>query len=544
MATKKPVISIDVDDSKFKEFTALFEKYQASLDKMPSKWGKIGSSVDSVEKLTKSIGEHFERSQHALDAIAGKLDKNYKGLENTDRLSKRSADNFSDIGKNSDKLNKNVTSSTNSLLKWGSILNPITAGIGAIAGGIAIADKFASYAGDIRKQSQGLGVSAGELKSAENVYGKYTDTGSLLNNIAGAQTDINKQWAFQGTGVNPNQSAAEILPQLLKAAGEVYKQGSPETAQQRLSARGFDQLGISVEDARRMASLKKEELDATLKQYDEQTKINSITDDNLKKWQELGVSISNVGTNLMSVAVNKGAGAAGAASEILDKPNKALETYEAAINTYSLKQFGATPKDALRNMGTKARESVSGFLSLAEKNLNPGNVRYIGQKGAKLGEKGFAKFESTEEGFKALKNQLELYFTGKSKAAGYKKLDTIQDIMNLYAPSSENDTNSYANALAKSTGKDKKKHLSEEEFNDPEFLSKLMARISSVESGKNRYSPDDVKSMVYGQNQSNNPGWANYTKPNNGANIKITQDPGSNININMLTAGGQYAGNP
>ena len=46
--------------------------------------------------------------------------------------------------------------------------------------------------------------------------------------------------------------------------------------------------------------------------------------------------------------------------------------------------------------------------SLAQKNNNPGNLRFAGQEGASEGAGGFARFETPEAGYKALQRQIEL----------------------------------------------------------------------------------------------------------------------------------------
>ena len=80
---------------------------------------------------------------------------------------------------------------------------------------------------------------------------------------------------------------------------------------------------------------------------------------------------------------------------------------------------------------------------LAVTNNNPGNIRE--------GKSGFKKFNSMEEGFTALQNQLNLYKTGKSAHTTGK--ETLLDVMKIYAPSSDNnDPESYAEHVAKMLG--------------------------------------------------------------------------------------------
>lgn len=46
--------------------------------------------------------------------------------------------------------------------------------------------------------------------------------------------------------------------------------------------------------------------------------------------------------------------------------------------------------------------------SLAQANNNPGNLWFVGQKGAVAGKGGFAKFDTIEDGFTAYENQIAL----------------------------------------------------------------------------------------------------------------------------------------
>jgi hypothetical protein len=77
---------------------------------------------------------------------------------------------------------------------------------------------------------------------------------------------------------------------------------------------------------------------------------------------------------------------------------------------------------------------------LAKVNNNPGNLRYVGQKGATKGEGGFAKFSSPEEGVKALENQIRL-----DSSRGL----TLAQFINKYAPPSENNTSQYLTQMMK-----------------------------------------------------------------------------------------------
>jgi hypothetical protein len=89
---------------------------------------------------------------------------------------------------------------------------------------------------------------------------------------------------------------------------------------------------------------------------------------------------------------------------------------------------------------------------LAFVNNNPGNLRYAGQAGASQGEGGFARFESPEAGYEALKNQISL-----DASRGL----TLEKFINKYAPPSENDTNLYIQQAVATLGVDKSTKLSD-----------------------------------------------------------------------------------
>jgi len=150
--------------------------------------------------------------------------------------------------------------------------------------------------------------------------------------------------------------------------------------------------------------------------------------------------------------------------------------------------------------GVMDRPFIRDGRTISERNNNPGNLKFIGQAGATLGENGFAKFNTVQDGFKALQNQLQLYGSGQSKAAGYKKLDTIEGIMKIYAPSNENDTEAYIKNLEKLTGHSRKESL---DFSDTQTVSAMMAGISKVETGKNLYNPTQVQLLITNTTDTN-----------------------------------------
>lgn len=117
-------------------------------------------------------------------------------------------------------------------------------------------------------------------------------------------------------------------------------------------------------------------------------------------------------------------------------------------------------------------------LAMGIRNNNPGNLR-TGEGGT------FGRYATPQEGLEALSRQLSLYYTGKSRAAGGRSLDTLQDIIATYAPSNENNTAAYIGDLSKRLGVQPGQRLN---LSDPSVLGALMKGIVSHENGQNPYS--------------------------------------------------------
>ena len=127
--------------------------------------------------------------------------------------------------------------------------------------------------------------------------------------------------------------------------------------------------------------------------------------------------------------------------------------------------------------------------SVAERHNNPGNLVFAGQRGAAVGETvaghTFAKFQSTEEGVSALYRQLQLYQK--------RGIDTLTEIMGVYAPEGANNTGAYINALSKTTGLDPNQQLN---FGDPATAAAMIRGISQHEAGKSYLNDQQILSGI------------------------------------------------
>lgn len=144
--------------------------------------------------------------------------------------------------------------------------------------------------------------------------------------------------------------------------------------------------------------------------------------------------------------------------------------------------FGMKPKNSTQQVAQPATPGTG--TTRAERNNNPGNLNFAGQTGAVLEDGSnarFAKFGSTAEGVSALARQLQRY--------GERGLDTVSKIINKYAPSSENDTQAYIDALAKRLGVSGDQKL---DLTDANTLTGLIKGIARHEAGSDYLSDSDV----------------------------------------------------
>lgn len=146
--------------------------------------------------------------------------------------------------------------------------------------------------------------------------------------------------------------------------------------------------------------------------------------------------------------------------------------------------FGMKPKEGVQQSAGGAAPTPGTGTTRAERNNNPGNLNFAGQAGAVLEDGSnarFAKFGSTAEGVSALAKQLQRY--------GERGLDTVSKIINKYAPSSENNTQAYIDALSKRLGVTGDQKL---DLNDTTTLTGLIKGIARHEAGSDYLSDSDV----------------------------------------------------
>ncbi|CUZ14303.1 Uncharacterised protein [Serratia marcescens] len=124
-----------------------------------------------------------------------------------------------------------------------------------------------------------------------------------------------------------------------------------------------------------------------------------------------------------------------------------------------------------------------GNNALGLRNNNPGNLRSAPNTTGRNG--GFVTFENPNDGLAALSRQLMLF--------GDRGKNTLNSIIPTYAPSSENNTQAYIDALAKQTGFNPAEPL---DLHSPAVLEKLIPAIIKHENGAQPYSREQISKGI------------------------------------------------
>jgi Transglycosylase SLT domain len=203
----KSIIDVDVDDSKFRRFTELYQKYQEQLAKMPSTW------TAAATEQGKSASE-FERMAAAL------LAQNHLAKEGDDEDKKRltrlthSERLWTSMAKSSGSMAKSVLDIGMGVLKWGAII----AG-GLVGGSLFGIDKMAGSVSNSRRSAMGLGLSIGEQKAFGINFERLMEP-NFLSQVAEMRTDPSKAGPLYTMGVGASGSTETTAIALVKAMYE------------------------------------------------------------------------------------------------------------------------------------------------------------------------------------------------------------------------------------------------------------------------------------------------------------------------------------
>ena len=177
-------------------------------------------------------------------------------------------------------------------------------------------------------------------------------------------------------------------------------------------------------------------------------------------------------------------------AQLLERLKTGEATKAKAVETERVKNAEVAQKQGLEDWQLDAKgKPVRGLV-----NNNPGNIRpstqytWQGQVGIDKGAKeaaGFVQFASPEAGIRAMTLNLLSY--------DQQGINTVQGIINRWAPPSENKTGAYINQVAKELGV---KPTDTINLKDAAVMRQLVTSIIQFENGKNPYNAQIIDTGI------------------------------------------------
>ncbi|WP_369065310.1 transglycosylase SLT domain-containing protein [Burkholderia gladioli] len=290
----KPIISIDVNADQFKAFYELFQQFEAKVETMPKEWHEIDAAVRRTSTAAKTLSSTIQSSTEAQRQF------NIMAREGLQTMSK--------MAKEAGNVGKAVFDIGKWLLKFGAIGAGI-AGLGGILGTLSLRDLAHSAVTD-QRGARGVGLTTGQYKAFGMDFGRFLDP-SILSNVANAQNSYQgRVWLGMATGLGyggvQGQGADQLAMRLATRAHDwwVNTPASQRTAE-NLSASGFTQSGLTLEDMRRLGNTPMSELRSAQAQYGQDQRSLNVGNGATQAWYEFDRQITLAGRTIETSLTNR-----------------------------------------------------------------------------------------------------------------------------------------------------------------------------------------------------------------------------------------------
>lgn len=290
----RSVVDIDINDGRFKEFSAQFQKYQELLAKTPGAWANMDKSMQSG----------FSTLSSALLAQLDIINKTNKAEQDLNNTSNKAASAWRDISKSTKSVLTNIKDTTISLFKWASVGTIFTGLLGA--GSLFGLTELAGGVGATRRQSLGIGTTYGEKKAFDVNYGRIVDSDAYLSNVNASLHDVTKRNALYSAGLSDSdlrgKDTAQVALALIPKLKELADKTNPALLGQVLEARRLDQF-ISLQDFERLRNTSKAELGGYASAFGRDVGAFGQDEKTQRAWQDFSVQLSRAGQKIEGVFV-------------------------------------------------------------------------------------------------------------------------------------------------------------------------------------------------------------------------------------------------
>jgi hypothetical protein len=291
----KSIISIDVDDAKFANFKAQFDKYHAALGKQSEMWAKAGKSQTQIANHWQQLTAKMMAQQNSKKGDIGDADKKQlTNLRQSDSL-------WTSMQRNTKDVAKNIAGATTSLLRWTGLLSVVSGLFGA--GGLYGINRMAAGVSDRRQSAMGRGLSIGQQSAFTTnfarIFGGNADP--FLSNVNEMMSDPSKSWSLATLGVNNTGKTEDVAVNLLKAMRQRAK-GTSDNMLGLLDKQTG--VGAGTQVWRTLHDMSDKEFEGQLANNQRDVKALGVGDNTAKAWQDFtdqmhraGQAVENEFTN-------------------------------------------------------------------------------------------------------------------------------------------------------------------------------------------------------------------------------------------------------
>lgn len=306
----KGILDIDVNDSKFKQFLELFNKYQAQVDGLPDKWKKVSKSIDgSVQSFQELVAEKVQSLYQ--DELNEKAQQRAYELTHATEISEKKAEEFTRkrreqfhrLADDAKHFAVHIKDATFSLLKWTSITGVLSGLIGA--GGLFGIERLGESAGAGRRSALGLGTTFGGQRAFGTNFSRLIDPGQFLSSVNEATHSIAGRTALYGAGLNDSQihgNTTDVARQVLFGLKNIADHTPDSQMEETLKARNLDKF-ISLEDFERLKATSRGEINGLAGRFGNDQAAMHISDETLRKWQDFNRQMSAAGNRIEAVLI-------------------------------------------------------------------------------------------------------------------------------------------------------------------------------------------------------------------------------------------------
>lgn len=293
MALRLSVIDVPIDDSKFRRFQELFQKYSEQLAKTPGIWQQAGKAQSENVKVAQMMTASMMAQAEHMREIAAAEREQQRHLTVASRL-------WTGIAGSARTVAGSVMHATVSLVKWAGLLGAAGGLLGL--GGLYGIDRMAGEVGEQRRSAMGLGMSIGSMKAFGTDFGRVVSPESFLGGILQMRTNPALSGALWALGVNPGGSETQVALATLNAL-RVRAKATPDS-QLGLILQSLPGLqGVSIEDLERMKRMGTPEWMAQMAHFRRDRSALNIADPTAAAWQNFSSQMQRAGQTVFKVFV-------------------------------------------------------------------------------------------------------------------------------------------------------------------------------------------------------------------------------------------------